>query len=82
MSVPTVVQSGATSSAATSDEWLPTGAADPATTPEGPGSTSGTGSPRIVLETSEGHRVVLTYEDLVLGLLLVALTAEMAGRLR
>ncbi|WP_255198010.1 hypothetical protein [Halorarius litoreus] len=96
MIVPTIQQSGATSSAVTTtgqpvahaDPWLPTttDATGGASSTHPPGDVSGsaapTGSPRIVIESADGHSLVLTYEDVVLGLLLVTLALETAGWFR
>lgn len=80
------IQSGAPSAGAhteqqrTGDEW----AAGWTTTGEtaSTSGSAGTGSPRIIVESADGHSIEITYEDLVLGLLLVTLAMQVAGWFR
>lgn len=70
MATPTIQQSGG--SASSTDPWVPEGATSPATDATG-SSSSG---PTIMIETAYGHRLVLTYEDLVLAAMLIGLTVQ------
>lgn len=45
-------------------------------------ASAAAGKPRIIVESANGHRMVVTYEDLVLVALLVGLTLEGLGWLR
>lgn len=75
------IQSGPPSSVSTTDQPLASGADEWLADLDEPAVSTGaaTGSPRIVLESADGHRLVLTYEDLVLAAMLLGLTVQVAG---
>lgn len=93
MSFPTIDSGGSVSStawttgerqpSAVGDQWSGDGTFHTMGAPESDGTAQvSPGKPRIVLESAAGHRIILTYEDLVLIALLLGLGATAVGWFR
>lgn len=93
MSFPTIESGGSVSSTAWTTDERQQSAVDGSQTGDGTFHTMGApesdaapqaspGKPRIILESAAGHRIVLTYEDLVLIALLLGLGVTAVGWFR